>query len=367
MVAVAAPLQKTSSEPAMTWPADGAKAAIGADGYGSLVSNTGTAPIPTASIAKVITALAVLRQKPIEVGQSGPTLTLTEADVNSYRNYLAQEGSVNLVAAGEQITQYQALQAILLPSSNNMADTLAIWAFGSLPAYQEFANKYVKQLGLAHTTVGPDASGLSPLTTSTPSDLVRLGIAAMREPVIAEIVNQRSADIPVAGTIYNNNRMLGTGGVNGLKTGYSDQALGCILFAANYSPDGKTTLTIVGVVMGAKNLRQAFVDGTALLEAAKKNFSKEEVIQKGQPIGSAYVPWLRTTVQLYAEDSTSAVVWNHTVSPASITIKPITGAVAKGASVGTATIVAGASHVEVPVSVGEAIAKPMTWWRVLHW
>lgn len=367
MSAVAEPLASAASQPALSWPTDGSKAAIGADGYGVLASNTNETPVPTASIAKVITALSVLRQKPLNVGQQGPTITLTEADVQSYRNYLAQDGSVTLVAAGEQITEYQVLQAMLLPSANNMADTLAVWAFGSMQAYHTFATSYVKQLGLAHTTIGPDASGLSPLTTSTPSDLVQLGIIAMRQPIIAEIVHQKSATIPTAGTIYNNNRMLGTNGVNGLKTGYSDQALGCILFAANYSPEPGTNFTLVGVIMGAKTLGQAFSSGATLLQSARNNFAKEQVVQKGQPLGSVYVPWLRTNVPLFAHESLSAVVWNHGITPADVHITPITDAIAKNTPIGTATFTSGTTHFEVPVSVGQAIAKPMTWWRILHW
>ena len=76
------PLSQVSNARALPWPTD-ASAAVGAAGYGVLAaSNDSQTPIPTASLAKVITALAVLKQKPLELGQQGPILTLTQEDVD---------------------------------------------------------------------------------------------------------------------------------------------------------------------------------------------------------------------------------------------------------------------------------------------
>src|SRR5258707_9913856 len=47
----------------LQWPSSGG-AAIGAVGLGVVASNNADKPMPTASIAKVILAMAVLRQKP---------------------------------------------------------------------------------------------------------------------------------------------------------------------------------------------------------------------------------------------------------------------------------------------------------------
>jgi D-alanyl-D-alanine carboxypeptidase (penicillin-binding protein 5/6) len=96
------------------------------------------------------------------------------------------------VAAGEQISEYQALQAMLLPSANNMADSLARWAFGSPADYVTYANGIIKKMGLSHTVVG-NTNGFDDTTTSTADDLVMIGLQAMRNPVIADIVSQSTA------------------------------------------------------------------------------------------------------------------------------------------------------------------------------
>ncbi|MDB5181947.1 MAG: peptidase D-alanyl-D-alanine carboxypeptidase 1, D-alanyl-D-alanine carboxypeptidase, partial [Candidatus Saccharibacteria bacterium] len=107
------------------WPTVG-QAAFGADGYGLLATHNEQKPAPTASVTKVITALSVLEKMPLKKGDSGPMITLTDKDVAIYNKYVAKDGAVVPVTAGEKISEYQALQAMMLPSANNIADTTAI-------------------------------------------------------------------------------------------------------------------------------------------------------------------------------------------------------------------------------------------------
>src|SRR3569833_1055721 len=151
-------------QPALPWPSYG-QAAIGAVGYGLLDSAGATNSMPTASVAKIINALAVLQKKPLLANQPGPTITLSQADVDRYNLALSEDGSVIAVANGEQLSEHQALEAMILPSANNMAYSLAVWAFGSADNYVAFANNFVKPLGMDHTTVS-DASGFAPQTVS---------------------------------------------------------------------------------------------------------------------------------------------------------------------------------------------------------
>jgi D-alanyl-D-alanine carboxypeptidase (penicillin-binding protein 5/6) len=144
---------EAQTSPSLNWPSQG-ESAVGIVGTNILQSIGDSTPKPTASTAKLITALMVLKAKPLSVSDTGPTVTLTQADVNIYNAYLAEDGSVVQVQAGEQITEYQMLEAMLLPSANNIADSLAIWAYGSLSAYSTAANAYVKSLGLSATTIG---------------------------------------------------------------------------------------------------------------------------------------------------------------------------------------------------------------------
>src|SRR5207244_12936930 len=88
-----------------------------------------------ASLAKVMTAYLVLRDHPLRLGQDGPAITLTDADVADTDRRRRQRESVVSIAAGEQLTERQALQALLLPAANNIAAVLARWHAGAVARF----------------------------------------------------------------------------------------------------------------------------------------------------------------------------------------------------------------------------------------
>jgi len=348
----------------LTWPARG-KAAIGAQGFGLLDTHGPETPLPTASIAKVITALALLEQKPLNLNQQGPALTIGANDVALYQKYAAQDGSLVPVTLGEELTEYQILQALMLPSANNIADSAAIWAFGSLPSYTEYANQMVKRLGLTHTTIADDASGFLPGTVSTPSDLVKLGLVAMQNPVLAQVVSQPQANLPVAGAVHNVNVLLGRSGIVGIKTGNTDQAGGCFLFAANYTPVSNHTVTIIGAVMGATDLGDALQSSLALLESAKQNFSVQTFVHAGQTVASYQVPW-SGIVHAIAPEDVATTVWNGKTTTPTIDVQSITKPTAQNAQVGTLTVLAGSTKTTAKLVLERPVNSPGLLWRLFR-
>jgi D-alanyl-D-alanine carboxypeptidase (penicillin-binding protein 5/6) len=274
-----------SKDVQLAWPAVG-QAAIGSVEDGVLAySSAIEEQLPTASMAKVITALAILEKQPLELGQTGKSYTLSSKDVAIYRSYVDKNGSVVPVHAGMVVTQYQALQMMLIASSNNMSDTLVERVFGSEEAYISYAQTMLRRMGLTQTIV-TDASGFSSATVSTPSELVAIGIAALKNPVIAEIVSQPQVQIPSVGTIKNTNELLGTDGVIGIKTGTTNEAGSCLLFAARYSTESGQKVIIVGVIMGDANAASLFDDSKNLLASAKQGFNLAET----QPTGRERSP-----------------------------------------------------------------------------
>jgi len=214
-----------------------------------------------ASVAKVMTAYLVLRDHPLRLGQDGPTITLTDADVADTDRRRRRQESVVSIAAGEQLTERQALQALLLQSANNIAAVLARWDAGPADRFVARMNAAARSLGMTHTRY-THPSGYDDATVSTAADQVRIVDRAMRLPVFASIVATPSATLPVAGTVHNTNRLLGHHGFVGVKTG-SDAAGGCFAFRAIRWIDGKPT-TITGVVLGQPGRNQV----AAGLEAA---------------------------------------------------------------------------------------------------
>jgi D-alanyl-D-alanine carboxypeptidase (penicillin-binding protein 5/6) len=229
------------------WPPQG-QAAVVLTGRSQVQAGPNQHPAAIASVAKVMTAYLVLRDHPLRPGQDGPTITLTDADVADTDRRRRQQESVVSVAAGEQLTERQALQALLLPSANNIAAVLARWDAGSENRFVARMNATARSLGMSRTRY-TDPSGYDDTTVSTAADQVRLVDRAMRLPVFAGIVAAPSASLPVAGTVHNTNALLGRNGFVGVKTGSTAAAGGCFAFRAIRRIDGKRT-TITGVVLG---------------------------------------------------------------------------------------------------------------------
>src|SRR5262249_35983234 len=109
-----------ASTPSTVWPAHG-QAAVVRTGQSRSHPGPNQHAAAIASVAKVMTAYVVLRDHPLGAGEEGPTITLTDAEVADTDRRRRQEESVVPVSTGERLTERQALQALLLPSANNIA------------------------------------------------------------------------------------------------------------------------------------------------------------------------------------------------------------------------------------------------------
>jgi len=248
--------------PRDVWP-DAGQAAFTETGQSQIHAGPDQHPAPIASVAKVMTAYVVLRDHPLPAGEDGPTLTLTDDDVADTDLRRGRGESVVSIAAGEELTERQALLALLLPSANNIAPVLARWDAGSVAGFVDRMNATARSLGMTRTRY-TDPSGFDDATVSTAADQVRIVLAAMRLPAFASIVATPSAWLPVAGVVHTTNGLLGHDGFVGVKTGSDDAAGGCFAFRAIRRIDGRET-AITGVVLGQPGEDQI---GAGLMAAA---------------------------------------------------------------------------------------------------
>lgn len=360
MAPLPAAVVKASSK--LPWPEVG-QAAIGADGYGVLEAHNTETPTPTASVAKIITALVILEKKPLKKGEAGPSLTMSASDVRVYEEYAAKNGSLLPVTNGLKLTQYQALQALLLPSANNIADSLAVWAFGSVDAYAEQANTFVKKLGMTQTTV-TDASGFSPDTVSTASDLVVLGDAALDHPVLAQIVSQKQTTIPGVGTINNVNTLLGQDGIIGIKTGSTVEAGGTYLTAAKAMVDGEP-VTVIVAVMKAGDRRQAMESSLPLVKVAPEHFTRQTIATKDQVVGRASTPWGASS-DIKAESNLAVAVWQDAKPAPQMTLSPLSAPAKAGETAGKITLKWQGKTEASRLYLTSPLPQPSLWWRLTH-
>jgi D-alanyl-D-alanine carboxypeptidase (penicillin-binding protein 5/6) len=235
--------------PSIAWPSEG-EAAYTTSELDVIRSSAHEVPVPIASVTKVMTAYVVLHERPLALGESGPTIRLTDADVTDTERRRSNGESVVAVARGEELTELQALQALLLPSANNVAVVLARSTAGSVDSFVTLMNEAADDLGMDDTTY-TDPSGMAADTVSTASDQVRLFDAAMRDPVFAAVAGAQSAELPVAGTVVTTSNLLGQDGFVAGKTGSHDAAGGCYAFRAVRTIGGHD-VAITGVVLGQR-------------------------------------------------------------------------------------------------------------------
>lgn len=346
----------------MAWPAYG-NGAIGAVGFDGILSSHGAQQsTPMASITKTVTALVVLDAMPLAAGESGPELTLTAADQRIYSEVIAEGGSAAPVAVGSVFTERQLLEAMMLPSANNYSITLANWAYGSVENFLAAATTWLGAHGLAGTHLA-DSSGLHQDSRSTPADLVTIGELVIAHPVLSEIVAQQSADLPVIGAVKNTNKLLGQNGVIGLKTGTTRIAGACLLFAAEIAV-GETTITVVGVILGAPNHSALNAAVLGLLETATAGFRELPLVVDGDSFGSYTTPWGATT-DIVATESASVLVWQDATVAVEVTASPLISGTAD-LEVGQATFTVGDDVITVPLALADELEDADTGWRISH-
>lgn len=349
-----------TSKTSLAWPDQG-YAAIGSTADGVLAQSSPTEiPVPIASITKIITALTVLEAKPLGAGETGPTITLTAADAARYGEYLAQNGSVASAPVGLQVTQRQMLEAMLIVSANNYADSLALWAYGTPEAYFAAANTLLNKYKLTNTSVA-DMTGFSPDSKSTPSDLIRLGELALKQPVIAEIVSQKTVTIPGVGTLQNTNILLGTEGIQGMKTGTTDEAGSCLLFSATHQV-GTETITIIGVVLGAPNHATLFNQVRTLLLSVKPNFQEATLLKSNQQVGEYRTAWGAQSKAI-VKNSATQVIWGDEKIIQATSLQSLHPGDTKAGSV--TSKIAGKT-LTTSVTLDEELVGPSWHWRLTH-
>jgi D-alanyl-D-alanine carboxypeptidase (penicillin-binding protein 5/6) len=227
-----------------------------------------------ASTTKLVTALVALDQAPLST-----VYTAVDYGGSAAETRLGLQG-------GEKITLADLVRAMMLPSANDAAQTVAIrQGGGSKAKFIAKMNAKAKELGLKRThfanSIGLDAPGHK----TTALELAKIGVAAHQNPFIASTVKRHSLTLKSTGqTIVNRNRVLGSnlgGGavIDGMKTGHTT--------SAGYSLVGSATrngVTLVSVVLGDPSEDARDADTVKLLRWASGLFSNRLIVREGQRV-----------------------------------------------------------------------------------
>lgn len=340
------------------------RAAIGyldlADGsaHCRALGDNAAAQRPTASLAKLITVQVVLAKHPLGATESGPNITLSADDEAHYWHEVQTGGSYGRVVAGEVITERQLIEGIMLASANNMADSLVIWAFGSLDNYRTAAVSWLKDNRLSSTTIGTDASGLDESTTSTPSDLCKIALLAAKQPALVSIMGESSATMPTGDVLASTNRLIGQDGVVGGKTGYTEAAgHGVVLIA--HQQINHTAVITASVALGNDSYDGAF-DAARRLNLATKNDIGVLRLAKKTQLGTLQSTWGSQT-KLYLGQGLIMAYFVDQPPTASWSINQLDSIIA-GQTIGSLEI----GQKKLPIKATSAVNAPTWRYKLTH-
>ena len=212
-----------------------------------------------ASTAKIMTALVALDYFKPE-------------NILTVHSVIDTQGSGLGLSRGQKLSFEQLLTGALVSSANDAAYTIAENYPGGVPAFVSKMNEKAKELNLYNTHFA-DPAGLDDDDSFTSAeDLVRLSAIAMRHPLFAQIVNTQQTtvstiDHQLVAPIKNRNILLGTYGINGVKTGYTEGA-GEVL-SSSMDINGHRIYTVV------MKSRDRFDDTLTLVQYLRENLKSK--------------------------------------------------------------------------------------------
>jgi len=358
-------IQVPGVAPSLPWPSTG-EAALAAPGLGRLGHVRDTHPAPIAGLAGVLTAYVVLKDHPLGTGgDTGPSIPVTAQTVAAYQAGSAAGQPEVAVAAGEALTELDALEGLLVDSGEDMATLLADWDAGSIQAFLAKMDLTALDLSLSHTRI-TDPSGADAGTVSTPGDLIRLGEAAMRLPVLSQIVSLGETTLPQAGLHYNPDFDLGQDGIVGIAVGSNSATNGCYLFAAQKTLNGHT-VTLYGAVLGQSGPNgpdtAAVEAGDALVKTALPAVSTYRALAAGHVIGTLAAPWGASTPVTVSEPVT-VLAWPGLEVRTTFRSAKLTMPLAAGSEVGVLLAGQGAQRTVAALRTTARLSGPSGWWRL---
>ena len=219
-----------------------------------LLSENADAPLATASMAKMMTALIAMEEI-----RDGRLKLDTPVTISARSSTMG--GSQIYAKQGQVFPLQTLLAALMVQSANDAAEAIAEQIAGSGENFAEIMNQRAKALGMTHTQFYdphglPNPKAPQMINTASAHDLAILGMEVMKFPLLREYA--KTPTLPFSNGTFtagltNPNHLINPGKrdyfpyATGIKTGYSGPAGYCVTASAK-----KGDMELVCVVMGAR-------------------------------------------------------------------------------------------------------------------
>lgn len=336
-----------------------------------LFEENANVPLPTASMAKMMTALIVMEE--IQAGRlqlDTPVTISARASKMGGSQIFAREGQVFPVQT--------LLAAAMVQSANDAAEALAEKIAGSAENFADLMNQRARELGLTQSTFYdphglPNSQNPDLIDKMSAHDLAVLGRELMKYPLMREYA--KTPTLPFTNATFtsgftNPNHLINPSKVNyydaatGIKTGYSAPAGYCVTASAQ-----RGDMELVCVVMGARSASgpmSSFGIAFRLMSQAFVQYNLATVVKKGSRVGQAPVKdGSKKVVPAVAATDARALVKRGEEKGVRVVFNPapVTAPVQPGQQVGTIIVQQAGQMMKVPAVAAVAVAK-QPWWKM---
>lgn len=324
-----------------------------------------------ASTTKIVTALLAL-----EHCKTTDIATVTSEAITS----VPSGYSTDLLKMGEELTIKDLLYALLLPSSNEAANVLAIHIAGSIDSFASMMNTKAMELGCKNTHFVNPNGVHDDNHYSTAYDLSLIAKEAMKNDIFRQIVSTASYTLPSSNkysridrTLITTNDLIKKQSDNyyeyaiGIKTGFTTPAKNCLVSSA--TKDGKT---LISVVLRSNTDNNRYNDAKTLFNYGFDNFSKKDIIKAGSTIKTIDVKNATSSTKnlnLVAETGINTIVTNdklnNTIEPQINLNEHLQAPIKKDSIVGTATYTVDNIKYTINLKAGNEVKKSYTLYLVI--
>ena len=234
-----------------------------------------------ASMTKMLTCIIALEE-----------LSQNEEVIMSREGVLAEDNTLNW-STGDSVSAKDMISAVMLVSENGGAIALAETVSGSVYQFADLMNDKAKQIGCTSSNF-ENPNGLPNANHySTAKDMARIAVYCMKNATFREIVDTRRTSIHWIypkdkwSELNNTNELLGKyKGANGIKTGWTRAAGGCLTASAK-----RGDVELIAVIMHSPDHDTRFDDATELfnygfervrmVDGIDKNRVEKDVLVRG--------------------------------------------------------------------------------------
>jgi len=233
--------------------------------------------LPPASMTKIMTLLLIMEE--IEAGQ----LDLNDV-VHVSERAASMGGSQVFLEAGEEMAVRDLLKGIAVASGNDASVAMAEEIAGTEEAFVQKMNEKAEELNLTDTTF-QNVTGLPAEDHySTASDMAVMAQELLKHEEITEYTSiyedyLREGEENEFWLVNTNRLVKSHPHVDGLKTGYTNEAKYCLTASAKQGD-----MRVIAVVMGAESPKERNAAVTGMVDYALSNYETQNLLDKGEKV-----------------------------------------------------------------------------------